>query len=282
MVKISIIIPVYNEEASVYSVINKIKEVTDDNFEIIVVDDHSKDRSKEYLEAIKGIRIISHPVNKGYGASLKTGINASKGEYLLITDSDGTYPVEDIPKLVKFIPKYDMVVGARVGRKVKIPLLRKPAKWFLKHFSSYIASYKIPDLNSGLRIFKKKIVLDHWNLFPEKFSFTSTLTMLCHTKGYNVKYIPINYYKRKGKSTIHPIKDFIGFTKLLMKLSLFFNPLQIFIPCAILLFLSGCFILLLGLTLFNRFYDTTFIMISLSAVQIFFFGLIAELVIRKK
>jgi glycosyltransferase involved in cell wall biosynthesis len=281
MIKISIIIPVYNEIKTVSSVIENIKKIIDNNYEIIVVDDYSKDGSKKILESVEGIKVISHPINKGYGASLKGGIKEAKGEHILIIDADGTYPIEDIPKLVHYIPKFDMVIGARVGKNTNIPLLRRPAKWFLKHLASYIASRKIFDLNSGLRIFKKNIVIDHWNLFPERFSFTSTLTMLCHTKNYNVKYVPINYYKRKSKSTIHPINDFIGFNKLLIKLSLFFNPLKVFIPFSISLFLIGLVILILGLTVFNKLYDITFVMISLSAVQVFIFGLIAELIIRR-
>ena len=155
----------------------------------------------------------------------------------MITDADGTYPVEEIPSLLKWTDRYDMVVGARTGEIVKIPFLRRPAKWFLRKLASYLAKTKIPDLNSGLRVFKKDIALKYWKLFPDGFSFTSTITMACLTNNYDVKYIPINYYKREGKSTIHPIRDFIGFNNLLLRLVIHFSPLRVFIPFALLLFL---------------------------------------------
>jgi glycosyltransferase involved in cell wall biosynthesis len=281
--KISIIIPVYNEEKTISSIIEKIKNIISDlkyDFEIITINDCSKDKSGSLLDNIEGIRTIHHTRNKGYGASLKKGISEAKGDWILITDADGTYPIEDIPKLIKFIDKYDMVVGARTGEIVKIPFLRRPAKWFLNKFAGYLANYKIPDLNSGLRIFKKEIALKYWNLFPDGFSFTSTITMACLTNGYDVKYIPINYYKRKGKSAIHPLKDFIGFNNLLIRLIIHFRPLRVFIPSAIILFSLG---LIKGIIDFNNngYIGSLAITSTLTAIQIGFLGLIAEMINKK-
>ena len=118
-----------------------------------------------------------------------------------------------------------MVIGARTGGKVHIPFMRRPAKWLLTHLAGFLAGTRIPDLNSGLRVFRKDLCLEFSHLYPQGFSFTSTLTMAFLTYDYNVKYIPINYYKREGESSIRAY-DFVNFNKLLVRLTLFFNPIK--------------------------------------------------------
>ncbi|MBW2989545.1 glycosyltransferase family 2 protein [Candidatus Woesearchaeota archaeon] len=280
---ISIIIPVYNEEKAIAQTIQDIKEcMAPYGYELIVVDDCSKDGSYDMLSKISGIRLVKHKVNKGYGASLKSGISASKYGWIFIIDADGTYPAKDMPKFLEYMPDNDLIIGARVGKIVKIPLLRRPAKFILTKIATYIASKKVVDLNSGMMLFKKSMSLKFWNLYPERFSFTSTNTMIAFTNDYDVKFMPINYYKREGKSTINPIKDFIEFNKLLLKLCLFFRPLKIFVPFSILLFLIGLAIVITGLLKLGTFFDITFVMLSLASIQIFILGLIAELIIRTK
>jgi hypothetical protein len=195
-------------------------------------------------------------------------------------DGDGTYPASPIPELIKKSKQNDMVVGSRTGKYVKIPFLRKPAKWFLKHFAEYLAKTKIPDLNSGLRIFKRGIVTRYINLFPDGFSFTTTLTMICLTNGYKVDYIPINYYERKGKSTIHPIKDFFGFANLIFRLTIFFKPLNIFLPISAILFIGGALKLIRDFLLLNQF-GLGGTLLILTSIQIAFLGILADLVIKR-
>jgi polyisoprenyl-phosphate glycosyltransferase len=282
---LSIVVPVYNEQNSVRSTLESIKAVmkkTGMAHEIIAVDDCSKDSSGKVLKSISGVKVLHHMVNRGYSSSLKTGIRAAEGNLILIIDADGTYPVEDIPRLLEHVDKFDMIIGARVGKNVHIPLMRRPAKWFLGQLANYIAGVRIPDINSGLRVFKKDVALDFWELLPQRFSFTITTTMASITRGYNVKFIPIDYHKRAGKSSIHPIKDFLGFNKILLRMSLFFKPMKIFVPLSVLVFLAGFGILIIGVTFLNRFYDITFVLTTLSSIQIFMLGLIAELIIRTK
>jgi len=287
-IKTTIIIPVYNEKASISKTIFDIRtalENYDSEYEIICVNDASKDGSEEILAQLAEkniIKVINHHINKGYGASIKTGICAAKGNWIMITDADGTYPVDKMPLLLSQKDKYNMVVGTRIGKKVKIPFLRKPIKFILNKFSSYLAGQKIPDLNSGLRIFDKEIALNYWNLFPERFSFTSTMTMICTTKGYSTLFIPIDYMERKGKSSIHPIKDTVRFFTLLFKLSLYFNPLKTFIPlsviCLIFSILRGARDIIV--TADQHIGNFAFGLFFLS-IQIFFFGLIAEIISKK-
>lgn len=281
---VSVVVPVYNEASSVAKVLSHLKEVMDNlnvGYEIIAVNDTSTDSSLKSLKTVEGIKVISHHYNKGYGASLKTGITNAKYDLILITDCDGTYPAEDIPRLYKYTKEYDMVVGARTGKNVHIPLLRKPAKMILKVVASYVAGMEIPDLNSGLRFFKKDLALRFWNLMPQRFSFTSTITMAAITNGYEVKFLPINYNKRRGKSSIHPIKDFLGFNKLLLKLCLFFRPLRIFIPASIIFMLLSAFIAWYSTFVMGKILDITVTLIFILSVQVFFFGLIAEQIARK-
>ncbi len=283
--QVSVVIPVYNEEKTIVTTIEKIKAVLKTvpvATEIIAVDDGSSDRSLQLLKGLAGLTVIHHLANKGYGAALKTGIKAAQGEYILITDADGTYPLESIPGLLQYRGEYAMVVGARIGKQVQIPFFRRPAKWLLTKVANYIAGEKIPDINSGLRLFKKEVALEFWHLLPERFSFTITMTMSCHTKGYDVKYLPIDYYARTGKSTIRPFKDFIWFNKILLKLMLFFRPLKIFVPLSIGTGLLGILVFVGGWYYFQRIMDSTFVMISVAAIQFLMLGLIAELIVRNK
>ncbi len=284
-IKYSIIIPVYNEEGVVSEVIEEVKAVSAKlgiEHEIIAVNDCSKDESGKIIDKIDGIRVIHHTVNKGYGASLKTGIKNSKYDWILILDADGTYPIKEIPNLVKYTNEYDLVIGARIKKGSAIPFERRLAKKFLNGFASYLAGKKIPDLNSGLRIFRKDIIYKYWELFPERFSFTSTLTMISSTRGYETKFVPIGYNKREGKSSIKPT-DFFRFLRLVLKLSLFFRPLKAFFPISLIILLLASLIPILffvGVT--DLFLDTTFIVLCATALQTFFFGLLAEIVVNNK
>ncbi len=282
--KVSIIVPVYNEQKSVRTTIELLKRVmqeTDYTYEIIAVNDGSHDSSGKILDSIKGIKVLRHNRNKGYSSSLKTGIKESTGDVIAITDADGTYPVEEIPALLKFMGNFDMVVGARIGKRVAIPFSRKPAKWILGKIANYIAGRRIPDINSGLRVFKKDLALEFWKILPERFSFTITITLASITSGYDIKFVPINYYVRQGKSTIHPIKDFLSFGKIITRMMLFFRPLKIFIPLSIFIFILGLLILAIGFLYFNQIMDATFLLFTMFSVQFFALGLIAEMIANK-
>ena len=283
MAKISIVVPVFNEEEAIKGAIDDVKNSLKglkDDFEIVAVNDGSTDGTGKILHSIKGIKIIENSENKGYGFCLKRAIRESNSDYIIIIDGDGTYPADKIPELAGKSRQNDMVVGARTGKYVKMPFFRKPAKWLLKHFAQYLTKTKIPDLNSGLRIFRREIAARYINLFPDGFSFTTTLTMICLTNGLKVEYVPINYYERKGKSTIHPIRDFIGFSNLIFRLTIFFKPLNVFIPISAVLFLGGVAKLTRDFILLNQF-GLVGALLILTAIQIAFLGILAELVIKR-
>ncbi len=279
--EISIVIPCYNEHPTVLkNTINEIKEGFSENkeikYEIVVVNDGSKGYNYELQE--DNVRIITHKQNKGYGASLKTGIKNSKYSWIGITDADGTYPNKEFSKLVKLSKDQDMVVGAR--NKKDLSLIKRIPKWFLIRLSSYLANNKIPDLNSGMRIFKKDLALRFENLYPEGFSFTSTITMAFLTNNLNVKYTKISYNKRKGKSKIHPIKDTVRFFSLVLRLSLYFNPIRFFMPLSSMLFLAAIARGIRDFIIQDSLGGLTLILFFMS-FQVFFFGLIAEIINKR-
>ena len=237
---ISIVIPAFNEEGAISACIREVRESLDPQsyeYEIIVVDDGSKDQTAELARA-EGVNVVAMPENRGYGASLKTGIRHSKFDVIVITDADGTYPADRIPDLVDQLGQYDMVVGARTGQNVAIPFIRRPAKWLLRVLASYLAGRSIPDLNSGLRVMRKDLVRRFAHLLPPGFSFTTTITLAALCSNSLVKYSPIDYHARIGKSKIRPIHAF-DFTLLIIRTIVYFNPLKVFLPLGALFLMAG-------------------------------------------
>lgn len=242
----SVIIPCFNERDSIVNTVESLMGTLTryDSFEVVVVNDGSTDGSCELLKEIEStmdrLVVIHHDVNRGYGASLKTAIRRARGERIVITDADGTYPIEDIPQLLDLAGSHDMVVGARVGAKVKYPLIRKIPKLFLVKYASWIAGRKIPDMNSGLRVFKREIALQFMHMYPDGFSFTTTITLAHLTNSYTVHFEPIGYEKRVGKSKIQPVRDTLRFVHLIMRMGMYFAPLRVFSP--LILILSASFV----------------------------------------
>lgn len=237
---VTIVIPAYNEENAIADEIDHIHRVmgaTDYAYEILIVDDHSADRTFE-IASQKDCRVIRQPRNMGYGASLKRGFRAARTELVIITDADGTYPAEEMPRMLAEADNYDMIVGSRTGENVHIPLVRRPPKWFLRKLASYLADFQIPDLNSGLRVIRRDHVRRFAHILPSGFSFTTTITLSLLCNEMTIGYLPIDYKKRIGASKIVPA-DAYRFLLLILRVTVLFNPLRIFLPMGLLLFLSG-------------------------------------------
>lgn len=281
---VSVIVPAYNEESGIGPVLEQLLHVLTASrlkYEVLVVDDGSSDGTAE-VAAGYGVRLLRHRRNRGYGASLKTGIRNALYDVIAITDADGTYPNERIPDLVEQIGEYDMVVGARVGPNAHIPLVRRPAKWFLNVLANYLARERIPDLNSGLRAFKKNIALQFLGILPAGFSFTATITLAMLTADYPVLFVPINYHKRIGSSKIHPLLDTVNFLSLILRTILLFNPLRVFIPVGLLLFVLASGKVIRDLIVFDFHIATSTVVIVMTALQVILLGLLADLVVRTR
>ncbi len=292
-VPISVVIPAFNEEAAIRDQILALQalDVHPDS-EIIVVDDGSADRTAEVAEAA-GVTVLRHRRNRGYGAALKTGIREARHDIIVILDADGTYPVEHVPQLVRALEHADMAVGARQGRDARIPLVRRPAKWVLGWLANVVAAQKIPDLNSGLRAFRRDLALHYFPLLSEGFSFTSTITLGLLADGYRVTYLPISYHHRVGRSKITP-RHFMDFLILVLRTAMLFHPLRVFVPLA--LFVGGLGFLkfifdvaslflrvstLRWSLIFQPVLSTSAILLLLAALQLILVGMVADGVLRR-
>jgi glycosyltransferase involved in cell wall biosynthesis len=283
---ISVVVPAYNEEEGILDVLNQITLGLTERgwpYEVIVVDDGSKDKTAEVAKSMVEVRVLQHKRNRGYGAALKTGIRHARYQLVAITDADGTYPNDRIPDLVMkiFEADSDMVVGARTGERVAIPFLRRPAKAFIRWLASFVAGESIPDLNSGLRVFKRLVGMSFFNLLPEGFSFTTTITLAMLTNGYLIEYVPIEYYSRVGKSKIRPVQDTLNFIQLVLRIALYFAPLKIFLPISLFLMLIGFIWAAVSTIVLGRLADASMAVIIMTAVQVAVLGFIAELLDRR-
>jgi glycosyltransferase involved in cell wall biosynthesis len=286
---LSIVVPVFNEEVAIESTVRTLQNIIDVcNFDVeaILVDDGSTDGTQHKLarteRAHNKIRVIRHAVNQGYGAALKTGIKNSSYEYIAITDADETYPNDRLVEFYKTATEnnLDMLVGARVGSDASIPLIRRPAKWVLNKLANYLSERDIPDLNSGMRIMRGSVVNRFLKILPQGFSFTTTITLAMLTNGHSVRYEPIKYFRRAGTSKIRPIYDTINFTQLIIRTTLLFRPLKVFIPLSTLMFLVGS-ILVLYRILVGQEFGVTATVIFTGAIQVLAVGMLADLIDRR-
>lgn len=236
MLTVSVIIPCFNEESAIESSIVAISAAVAgiDKHEIIVVDDGSTDASAAVLAGLLPrfpmLRIITHEQNRGYGAALKTGIRRAHGELIAITDADGTYPNERLAELIGLCRDRDMVVGARTGANVTYSRLRAFPKLFLRAWVSWIAKRRVPDINSGMRVFRRDVVSKFFGILPDSFSFTITITLAMLTTSHLVDFVPIDYAARVGNSKIKPIRDTLRFIKIILRTGIYFAPVRAFMP----------------------------------------------------
>lgn len=283
----SVIVPCYNEEGAIRETVAALRETLPDPraYELIVVNDGSRDRSPEILAELAAedphLRVEHHRNNRGYGAALKTGIRRAHSDYIVITDADGTYPNERIPELVATAQDADMVVGSRtVQGAVTYPLLRKIPKAFLRTYASWIARQPIPDLNSGLRVFRRSIALQYLSILPDSFSFTTTITLAMLTNYRRVIYVPIAYMHRVGESKIKPVRDTLRFIQLIVRTGTYFAPMRVFMPVALLLFFS--FLVSLGFdTLVLRNLTDKTVLLLLFSLNTGMFALLADMIDKR-
>jgi len=216
-----------------------------------------------------------------YGSALKTGIKNANGDWILITDADGTYPNEFIPKLLEYSDKNDMVVGARIGENVNIQLYRRPAKLLLTKLANYLSGTEIPDINSGMRIFRKEDSMKYFHILPSGFSFTTTITLSYLSDDLTVKYVPIDYKERHGTSKIKPFKDGFNFIMLIIKVITYFNPMKIFLPISFILLSASILLFWYSKYIIGKLADISVMVLFVAAIQIGLFGLIADLIVKR-
>ncbi|MDY6859244.1 MAG: glycosyltransferase family 2 protein [Pseudomonadota bacterium] len=276
---LSVVIPAYNEEGAVRATVQEVFDALDPTgieYEVIVIDDGSRDNTLAEAKA-SGAVVDANQVNSGYGATLKRGVKKARYEYVAIMDADGTYPARYLPGMLAMCRDQDMVVGDRGAGMKNVPLVRRPAKWVLNNFASFLAERKLNDLNSGLRVFRKSELIPFLPLLPQNFSFTTTITLCMSSNGKRMIYTPIEYGKRVGKSKIRPI-DFLNFIILILRISTLFNPLRVFIPLGLGLMGLGVLKLIYDLTQMNL--SETAVFFFLASIMVWSLGLIADMISR--
>lgn len=236
----TIVIPAHNEEGAIGNVLSALFGALPAAVaEVIVIDDGSTDRTAEIAEAA-GARVIRQPRNRGYGASLKAGIKASRTEYVLTMDADGQHRLDDVAKLCGVVTREhppDCVIGHRT-RLVHSPLWRMPGKWFLTRLARILTQREIRDLNCGLRVMRRDVILRYMHLCPSGFSFSTTSTIALASRGYHVEFVPIVVEPRVGKSTVSVATGFQTIL-LVLRLATLFNPLRVFLPLSLFFILAG-------------------------------------------
>ena len=278
MLDLSIILPAFNEDNVIGQVINEIHTVLQKDYqgsyEILVIDDGSEDSTAEFAEKA-GARVISHPHNIGNGAAVKTGIRESSGKILVMMDADGQHSPEDIPRMLKEIERYDMVVGAR-NSSSDTDLHRDIGNKIYNALATYVSDRKIEDLTSGFRAIKRNIAWKFVYLLPNTFSYPSTITLAVLRSGGSLTYIPIETKRRIGKSKIRLIKDGLRFLIIILRISSYYSPLKIFLPMSALMFLTGFGYGLYKVLFLNTRYGPTSAMIMTVSVVVFMVGLVSE------
>ncbi len=287
-ISLSIILPFFNEQETVGAVVEEIRTTFHgrSDYEIVLVNDGSTDVNLAVLERLP-VRLVHHRENRGYGAAIKTGIRHSRSELIVILDADGTYPAAEIPRLLEAVSRgADMAVGDRSQQPEAYrnlgPWHRRLAKRLLAATANYLAGRRIPDLNSGLRAFRRGDAERFLRLAPDGFSLTATLTLAYLCEGLTVEYVPIAYRPRSGRerSKIRPVQDTLAILLTIIRTITYFHPLKVFLPAALALGAAGLAVLIIGI-LTHNILDGTVSVLLLSSVQLAVLGLVADLISRK-
>ena len=283
---LSIIVPVYNEHEGLKQTLREMDFlIKEPHLEVIFVNDGSDSDTVSILEEVqaKNVSILHHPMNRGYGAALKTGLSRSRYDFVAITDADGTYPNQRLPEFYRLAREkiLDMVVGARKGETVHIPWIRRFPKWCIGKMADYLAKTHIPDLNSGMRVMRKQILNQYLSILPDGFSFTSTITLAMIVNGHSVEFLNIDYHRRKGRSKIRPIHDTLNFIQLILRTTIFFDPLRVFVPFGLILILLAIGVGLVGAMFLEKIPDVTVAILALGGIQVVCLGLVADQINRK-
>ena len=276
---VSVVIPVLDEAGALGTVIDDVRRALDGSghpYELIVVDDCSRDGSRE-IARDRRVTLLRHAETRGSGAARKTGVRAATGDVIVMLDADGTYPAAAIPDMLRYFPAYDQVIGWRQQERGTHRWLRGFAKYLIRNLACYLTQKHIPDLNSGLKAFKRLPMLDYLHLVPDGFSCVSSMTIAFLCNGYAIKYHPIEYFPRIGKSKFHPIKDTWAYLLTAIRMVMYFNPLRVFLPLSAFMLATGAVKTVYDVWTYDM--QQSDIVIFVSAVVILALGLLADLIV---
>ena len=288
---VTVVLPALNEVGHIGDEVDRITKALKNSpytFEILVIDDGSTDGTGDAVEGLPFVRLMRFPVNRGSGTARRIGSKEAYGKYVVWTDADMTYPNERIPEFIEILEtgRCQHVVGARRTEEGTHKLARVPAKWAIRKLAEYLTGTEIPDLNSGLRAFKRSDALPYLGLLPTGFSCVTTITLSFLSNGLVVEYIPIDYAKRAGKSHFHPIRDAYRYMLQVVRMVTFFEPLRVFAPAAFLLLGLGAvkfvYDIVSGLITDNDPWALSIntVLLLITGLILFSLGLLADLIVR--
>jgi glycosyltransferase involved in cell wall biosynthesis len=272
METVSVVVPAYNESASIGSLVSAL-QLAGSWREIIVVDDGSSDDTGA-LAVSAGARVIRHPYNKGNGAAVKTGIRNAGGTFVLILDADGQHRPADAARLVAKLAEYDLVVGARSSA-TQAGVARRAGNAALNAIASYLTGQRIPDLTSGFRAARRECLLEFLHLLPNGFSTPTTTTLAFIKAGYSVWFEPIDAAVRGGTSKISFGADGVQFFVILLKVITIFSPMRVFLPLSAASFTAGGAYAVWTILTQSHVTNSSVLLILLSVI-IFLVGLVSE------
>jgi polyisoprenyl-phosphate glycosyltransferase len=240
-ISVSFVIPAHNEEAAIPVVLDAVHKVAKDEHldaDIIVVDDGSSDDTARVAEA-HGARVVSLPMNLGYGAALKHGIETARHSRIVIADADGSYPLELTGELVRRLDRFDLVIGRRTGGTYYRSLVTTPFRLAYLLLVWFVVGRRVPDPNSGFRAFRREQVAEFLPVMCHGFSFTTSMTTLFLLSGRTVCYLPIPYHRRVGRSKVRFLRDMLRTGQLLASVILLYNPIKLFLLPTMAAFVAG-------------------------------------------
>jgi glycosyltransferase involved in cell wall biosynthesis len=288
----TIVLPCYNEQEHVLAEVERIVAAMDASgldYELLAIDDKSTDSTLAVLAAaaprFPRLRVVAMPRNGGSGTVRRRGTQEARGAIVVWTDADMTYPNERIPEFIRYLmdnPYVDQVVGARTSEQGSHRLLRVPAKFVIRKIAEVLAGTRIPDLNSGLRAFRRQVALPYLRLLPAGFSCVTTITLAFLSNQHEVQYLPIDYAKRAGTSKFHFVSDAYRYILQVLRMIVYFNPIKVLMPLALLLVGVGVVKLVVDVIVYYFHVTTNALLLIVSGLIIGAVALLADLIVRSR
>jgi glycosyltransferase involved in cell wall biosynthesis len=289
---VTIVLPCFNEQDHVILEIERITAAMDASayaYELLVIDDASTDNTLEVLREaaprFPHLRLMPFRRNGGSGTARRIGTYEARGEIVVWTDADMTYPNERIPEFVEMLrsdPTIDQVVGARTSEEGTHKLLRVPAKWLIRKIAETLSNSKIPDLNSGLRAFRRSVALPYLRLLPPGFSCVTTITLAFLSNQHDIRYEPITYAKRAGTSKFKFMRDAYRYILQVLRMVMYFNPLKVLMPLALWLLVIAVAKGIYDLVAHPVRFATNTVLLFVTAMLIGCVALLADLIVRSR